>query len=103
MKTINVGTRTVELKYSFNSFKYMQDLDLSVMSELDKKPFQIITLSEILLTGAMNHNPKDLYGPMVVQSVLEDLLEKGELMNLIEDLMELLEASSFFKSLQVEK
>lgn len=103
MNIIKMGTRSVELKYTFNSFKYMEDLDMSVMAEIDRKPFKILFLAETLLLGAVNHNPKDFYSPDFVRDYLETLMETGSLMDLIEQLMTLLQESNFFKSLQMEK
>ena len=101
--TIEIQGKQVELKYSFNSFKYMAELNLSELSELEEKPFKVIPITEQLLFGAVNNNPSVIITVDSVQTYLEGVLEKGELFDLVEQLIELLQASDFFKSLQVTK
>lgn len=103
MEGIKLGGKNAILKYSFNSFKYMEDLDLSVMNELENKPFKIIGLAEMMLMGAVNNDPRNLFTVDMVQEYLEKEIADGKLMDLLTKLMELLQESDFFKSLQVEK
>ena len=70
---------------------------------METNPFKIIRLSEILMLGALNHNPKKVYGFEVVQEYLENCLEEGNLFEVSGELMEELEKSSFFQNLQVEE
>jgi hypothetical protein len=100
---VKIKDRDIELKYSFNSFKYMEDLDLSVLQEAETKPLKLVRFVEILATGAINNNPKVVVGVQDIQDFLEEESEKGTLGELLGKLIELLQASSFFQSLQGTK
>lgn len=97
---IKIKGKEVELKYGFNSFNYMRELDMSIMQELDRKPFMVLDMVETLLMGAVNHNPKVKYNIYDVQDAIEDFMEEGSLPELLEYLMTILQDSNFFKSLQ---
>lgn len=99
---ITINKVKYELKYTFNSFKYMEDFDLQDISELERKPFKMIKVTEDLLTGAIYNNPDVVIEDSDISNYLEEKLNEGTLFKLLEDLMELLEESSFFKSLQVK-
>lgn len=100
--TINYKEEDIELKFSFNSFKYMRDFDMSAIQNIEAKPFEIIPLMESLLLGAMNCNPKKKFSILDVEAFLEDYIEEESITELLNELMELLQESSFFKSLQRE-
>ena len=89
-----------ELRFTFNSFRYMEDFDLGEITDLEKKPFKILTITEQLLMGALNCDPRDKFSPMDVVEYLEHVLEEESITETLEQLMELLEKSSFFKNLQ---
>lgn len=89
-----------ELKYTYNSFRYMQELDLGELETIERKPFKILGLTEELLFGAANNDPKRKVSITKVQEIVETRMENGELVELMERLIELLEESSFFKNLQ---
>lgn len=95
--------KELELKYTFNSFRYMEDFDLSELEELETKPFKMIKVSQSLLSGALNYDPKRFYDDNKVLEILENEVENGDIMQLLENLVELLQNSSFFKNLQQEK
>ena len=78
----------------------MEDFELSQLEELETKPFKMVSLSTMLLLGALNHNPKVVFEEEDVQVALEKFIEKGSLSELLETLFNLLQDSSFFKSLQ---
>lgn len=99
---IKIKDKELELKFSFNSFKYMRDFDMGAMNHIEEKPFEIIPLLETLLLGAMNNDPKVKVSPDTVTEYLEEFLEEGSIVELLNELMELLQESSFFKSLQRE-
>lgn len=99
---LTIGGKKYEIKYTFNSFKYMEDLDMGVMQEIDKKPFKLVGVLSTLLCGAMNHDRKK---KVYTTDDCEDLIAKyvedgGSLGDLFTDLTSLLESSGFFKSLQ---
>lgn len=101
MSVIKFKGKEKELKYTFNSFKYMQELDLSVLEEVESKPFKIIPLMETLLLGALNYDPKERATLVEVDKFLDEFFnEDGDIGSLLEELMGLLQESSFFKSLQ---
>lgn len=89
-----------ELKYTYNSFRYMQDLDLGELEVIESKPFRIIGFTEELLMGAINNDPKKKVGVALVSNIVETRMDEGKLMELMENLIKLLEESSFFKNLQ---
>ena len=92
--------KVLPLKYTFNSFKYMEDLDLGILSELDEKPFKIVGMTLTLLMGAMNYRPKIQYDEEQAYEVLESISDEGNMVELLEFLIGELEKSSFFKNLQ---
>ncbi len=100
MKTINIKGKDIDLKYSFNSFKYMQDFDAGDFDELEMKPFKIVPLVVMMLMGALNHSPKNKIKEDDVHEFMEEFIVDGDLSQLMEDLMELLQESNFFKSLR---
>lgn len=100
---IEIDGKKVELKYTYNSFRYMEDLNVADIGNLEKNPFKVIKINEILLLGALNHNPKEVFGRDVVSKYLEDRMDDGTFFEVSEKLMELLEKSSFFQNLQGEQ
>ncbi len=100
---VKLGNREVELKYTFNSFKYMQEFSPTVLEEVEDKPFKIIPFLEILVMGAVNHNKKNRFTEDEVDEFLEEYFNDGDISELIETLMAELENSGFFKKLQQEQ
>lgn len=100
---ITVKGKEVQLKFTYNSFRHMGDLDISEIGKLETNPFKLIGVAEILLLGAINNNPKRYFDLETVQNYLEGLMENGELLDFTQKLMEMLEESSFFKNLQGEE
>lgn len=97
---IKIKNKEVELKFSFNSFKYMEEFDIEELSDIEKKPFKIISMVEILLLGALNHNPKIKISKEEISTFLEDYIIENPINVLMEELMLKLQESNFFKSLQ---
>ena len=97
---IEMKKKEVELKFTFNSFKYMQDFDIKALDEIESKPFKIVPMLETLLMGAVNSNPKVKFTSNDVQEFLEIYVENESITELLEVLMGSLQESSFFKSLQ---
>lgn len=97
---LKIRGQEVEVKFTFNSFKYMEDFDLSVMEEIETKPFKLIPVVETLLVGALNNNPKVKYTPAIISEFLEEYVVENSIGDLLEELMVLLQESNFFKSLQ---
>lgn len=101
MSTVNIKSKEYELKFTFNSFKYMEDFNIGDVGDIEKKPFKIIGILETLLFGAVNHDPKYIVKIHDVQYYLEQFVNNdGDIVTLFEELMTLLQESSFFKSLQ---
>lgn len=99
---IKVRNEEAELKFTFNSFKYMKEFDMGAIENVEKKPFEIIPILELLILGALNNSPKKKYTETDVANFLEEFIEEGSIVELLNQLMELLQESSFFKSLQRE-
>ena len=97
---INIKGKDRVLKYTFNSFRYMEDLDMEELSTLDKTPFKIGRITETLFRGALNNDPRDIVSNNDILNALDELSEEGRLIELFEHLSELLENSAFFQSLQ---
>ena len=97
---IKIKNTDCELGFTFNSFKYMGDFDLSALADMESKPFKVIPLIETLLLGAVNNNPKVKFSILDVQRFIEAYIEDGSLQDLLAELMKLLQESRFFKSLQ---
>lgn len=91
-----------ELKFTFNSFLYMEEFDIGVLQELETKPFKIIQVTRQLLLGATNWNPKERVSPAEVSEFVQELIdsEDGDISELLTSLIEELEKSNFFKQLQ---
>ena len=100
MSVIKIGKHEIEPKYTFNSFKYMEEFNAKDFEELESKPFKIIGVLRMLLMGAVNHNPKVKIREDEVDVFLESFMADGDVPALMGELMELLQESSFFKSLQ---
>ena len=88
------------LSFTFNSFKYMEEFDISILNEVETKPFKIVQVLTQLLYGALNSNPKEYVSEDDVTEFLEEYIETGVVTDLLEELVNLLQESSFFKSLQ---
>lgn len=97
---IKVNGKDVELKFTYNSFKYMEDFDLTALSEIDKKPFKMAMILEQLMIGACNNNPKVIVLEEEIIDFLEDYISNNSIADLFELLMGELEKSNFFKSIQ---
>lgn len=100
---VKVKDKDKELKYTFNSFKHMQNFDISSFAELDRFPFKIISLASEMLFGALNHDRHDFVPYIVAEEIVESKIEDGTIDELIEHMSTLLEESNFFKSLQKTK
>ncbi len=98
--TFDVRGTQVELKFTFNSFKYLEDFDVTVMSEIQFKPFKLLSVAEMLLRGALNHDHKFHVSDSEVAEILENASNDGTIGELITELMNKLQDSDFFKSLQ---
>ena len=97
---IKIKDKDVELKYTFNSFKYMEELDMSELSEIQNKPFKIISIVGILLLGAVNNSRRNKFTVIDVEEFLEEYINENSVADLLEELMKQLQESDFFKSLQ---
>ena len=89
-----------DLKFSFNSFNFMENFDMGELQNLDTKPFKMIGITKILLMGAFNNNPHINVTYDEVDEFLEEYIIDNNIADLLEELIGLLEDSSFFKSLQ---
>lgn len=97
---ININGKEQELKFTFNSFKYMTDFNLKDIELMESKPFMVVPMAELLLLGALNHNPKVFIPMSMVDEFLEEYISENSINDLLAELMGLLQDSSFFKSLQ---
>ena len=100
MSIVKIKDATQELRFSFNSFNYMQDFDAGAFEEVEQHPFKIVPLAQMLTMGAMNFDPKHYVDEQAVQDFIESYCEDNSISDLITMLVDLLQESSFFKSLQ---
>ena len=100
MSVAKIMVNETELKFTFNSFKYMQEFSGDSFADLKNHPFKIISLTSMLLLGALNNNPATVYSEEFANSYIETYCETNNISMLFADLSELLQESSFFKSLQ---
>lgn len=97
------GKKEVELKFTFNSFKYMAEFDLSELASMEYKPFKIISIASDLLLGAANCDSKVKIAPIEVERFIEEYVAENSIHTMVTELVTLLEESAFFKSLQEKK
>lgn len=102
MSTVKIKNKEYELKFTFNSFKYMKELNLKDIEDFESNPIKIACMLEIMLLGAVNANPNKPVKESELQEYLEEYFneETSDVTALFEELMILLQESSFFKSLQ---
>lgn len=100
--TVNIKGIDYELKYTYNSFRYMELFDLSALNEIDSKPFKTIGIAEDLLIGAVNSDPKNKVSLLDVQEYIASIVDSddGDIVSLIEEMVVALQESNFFKQLQ---
>lgn len=98
---VKIKDTDYEVKYTFNSFKFMKDFDITELNELDHKPFSVIAIVEKLFYGALNHDKRNVFLPVTASDLLEAYAEEGNsIPELLELLMAELEESDFFKNLR---
>jgi len=102
---VTINGMEKNLVFTFNSFKYMGNFNVSALQDVESKPFLIIGVAEELLYGALNADPKVIISKEDVSIFLEEYIESedGDMVLLLEELIKALEDSSFFKKLQQKK
>ena len=99
MEIVMNGT-TREVKFTYNSFKYLEEFSFKEIGELEDKPFKLIAIVRQLLIGGLNHDPKILVRPIEVDKYVEEITEDGTIAEMLEPIIKELENSGFFKALQ---
>lgn len=99
---IKIGEVDVELRYTFNSFKYMREFDINEMNDIQNKPFKLFAVLSELFYGAVNHNPSIVISREESDTMLQEYVSSkdcniGEFIN---KLFEMLTENDFFKQLQ---
>lgn len=97
---IKINGKNYALDFTFNSFKFIEDFDISALNEIDKKPFKMMSITSDLFYGAINCKRDKLIDRETSDKLLEDYIEKNDIIELLESLITLLNESHFFKSLQ---
>jgi len=95
-----VNGKDYELKYTFNSFNYMRELNFDKLNNIEKTPFEMIPMLEMMIMGGLNHNPKKKFDVASVQDAIEEYADENSIAELFPELFALLEESRFFKALQ---
>ena len=99
---IKIGEVDVELRYTFNSFKYMREFDINEINDIQSKPFKLFAVLSELFYGAVNHNPSIVVSKEESDTMLQEYVSSkdcniGEFIN---KLFEMLTENDFFKQLQ---
>jgi len=97
---IQISGQSKELKFTFNSFKHMGEFDIKELQTIEQYPFKVIPIVTMLLMGALNSDRKTVFTVNQVEDFLEQYMEENSIMELLEELMNKLQESGFFKSLQ---
>lgn len=99
---INYKGKDVEIKFNYQSFKHMGDIDFGELEDLDRKPFKMFQVTAQLLYGALKSSKKRNVTMDDIDKILEDYTESDDksVPELFSELMKELENSGFFKSLQ---
>jgi hypothetical protein len=100
---INIKGKELEIKFTYNSMRYMQDFDVTSFGEIESKPFKAIGLLKELMFAGMNHNPKVVVGEIEIDGYIESSIEEGKFQELMEEVINKLNESDFFQSLQKTK
>lgn len=98
--TINYKGEDLELKFTFNSFRYLEDFDVQDLEDVQHKIFKMFSISRQLLMAALNKEPSRKFTFADVDAILEPHAEDGSIVEIFGGLSELLVDSGFFKSLQ---
>lgn len=101
----NINGKELLLKYTYNSFRHMDEFSLVDVKNSETNPTMIFKITEILLYGALNNSRKQYYSRDFVMDYLESKVDNGdeeEIFDLAQTLMEMLSETSFFKRLQEE-
>ena len=99
---IKIGEVDVELRYTFNSFKYMREFDINEINDIQNKPFKLFAVLSELFYGAVNHNTSIVVSKEESDTMLQEYVSSkdcniGEFIN---KLFEMLTENDFFKQLQ---
>lgn len=97
---ITVKEKEYKIEFTFNSFKHLEDFDINDLNNVENNPFKMPLVTRKLLFGALNHDPKVYFTDEEVDKILEDYMEDENIGDLLTELVEVLQNSSFFKSLQ---
>ena len=97
---INYKDKEIELKFTYNSFRYMEDLDINRLEQMDSNIFSMIGVSRDLLIGAINKEPSEKYTYADVDAILEPLTDSGEIVDFFREIFELLSNSGFLSRLR---
>lgn len=100
MSVLKINGKEFEPKFTFNSFKYMKDFDVHDFENAESNPCLLANELEILVMGVANQSPKIKIKEEDVQTFLEEYIAENDPADLLTELMEKLQESSFFKSLQ---
>lgn len=97
---IKIKGKKYMLAFTFNSFRYMADFDIGSFSEVESKPFLMVSILSDLFFGAMNNKRDTYFDHDTCDELLETYLDDNDIGELTQGLMKLLENSSFFKAHQ---
>lgn len=100
MKQIKIGKENYKLDFTFNSFKFIEDLDLS--TDFSKTPFKFFSTLSDLFYGAINCKRDKYIEREKSDELLEKYIETVDPVDLFNDLVELISENHFFKKLNAK-
>lgn len=97
---VKVRDSVEQIKFTYNSFKYMKDFNIRSLEEISEKPFMMIQLCGQILLGGINHDRNKVYSLTDVDDIIERSVSNGTFTKMFTELVNVLTECDFFKSLQ---
>lgn len=99
---LKIKSKTYTLAFTFRALRMLDDFDLAVFEELEKKPFKTLDVLYTLFYAAINHSKSEFYDESTCEELLEDYFnqEGSDVGELTKQLIDMLQATSFFKQKQ---
>lgn len=98
---VSIGNKEYTLTYSFASFNYMEDVDISEIS--DRTPFKSVRVLKDMFYGAMNFDEDIVVDRKTSDKLCEQYVKDVGIAEAIRALLEELMATGFFKSAEPEE
>lgn len=99
---LKIKSKTYTLAFTFRALRLLDDFDVAVFAELEKKPFKMLDVLSKLFYAAINNNKANFYDRDTCDELLEAYFEQedSDVGELTKQLIDMLQATSFFKQKQ---